>query len=41
LDTKYFFISVPVLNKEKFRTSFLEVLSKKIEECKTCIRETV
>ena len=41
LDTKYFFISVPVLNKEKFRTSFLEVLNKKIEECKTCIRETV
>ena len=38
LDTKYFFISVPILDKAKFRDAFINVINDKIEECKKCIR---
>ena len=39
IETKYFFISVPILNKEKFRDVFICVLREKIEECEKCIRK--
>lgn len=39
LDTKYFFISLPVINKSKFRESFISVIRDKIKECEECITE--
>ena len=40
IETKYFFISVPILDKENFRDVFIEVLKEKIKECERCIKKT-
>lgn len=37
LETKYYLISVPVIDKDKFREAFVNVIRQKIEECKQCI----
>lgn len=37
LDTIYYLISVPVIDKNRFREAFVNVIRQKIEECKQCI----
>lgn len=41
LETKYYLISVPIIDKNKFREMFVEIIRKKIEECEKCIQETI
>ena len=36
LETQYYFISVPIIDKNKFREAFINVIRLKIEECKGC-----
>lgn len=40
LETKYFLISVPILDKNRFRDSFINVVKEKIKECEKCIKKT-
>lgn len=37
LETKYCLISVPIIDKDKFRESFVGVIRTKIGECKECL----
>lgn len=37
LETKYYLISVPIIDKDKFRESFVRAIRTKIEECKECL----
>lgn len=37
LETIYYLISLPIIDKNKFRESFVSVIRDKIEECKECI----
>jgi hypothetical protein len=37
LETQYYLISVPIIDKNKFREAFIGVIRQKIEECKECI----
>lgn len=37
LDTYYYLISVPVIDKKRFGQAFVDVIRKKIEECRECI----
>lgn len=37
LETKYYLISVPIINKDNFREAFVRVIRTKIEECKECL----
>lgn len=39
LETKYFFISVPIISKSKFRDAFIKVIRDKIEECRECLEK--
>ena len=39
LETKYFLISVPIINKSKFREAFIKVIRDKIEECRECLEK--
>lgn len=37
LETQYYLISVPIIDKNKFRDAFVNVIRQKIEECQECI----
>lgn len=41
LETKYFFVSVPILDKARFRDAFINITNEKIEECKKCIKTSI
>lgn len=41
LTTQYYIISLPVIDKNKFREAFIGTIQKKIKECRECIENAI